>query len=382
MTASFPSHSAFPDAAYPVPGSSAGQLITPLDLPVAPTLAAHPAVDVSFIIPVYNEVENVDALVREVIETGHQLNGRSFELVIVDDGSRDGTDRALRHLVDTFPQLRVVRLKRNFGQTAATAAGFRYARGRYFVTLDGDLQNDPAQVPEIIEMLERDGIDIVCGWRKNRQDKALTRKLPSLIANRIIGAVTGVHIHDYGCSLKVYRAEVAREVPLYGEMHRFIPALASIDGAVIREVPVSHRARIAGSSKYGLSRTFKVILDLLTVLFLKRFITRPLHMFGRVGFAFFFIGALTLTYLLIDKLLFQHDIGSRPLLTLGVLMFMTGIQLISTGLIAEIQARTYFESQNKPIYKVRELFEHASLVQPAIPALADVNAVQESAPRA
>lgn len=326
----------------------------------------QPAVDVSFIIPVYNEVENVDALIREVAQTGYRLN-RSFEIVIVDDGSKDGTVQALRHLSDEFPQLRVVCLKRNFGQTAATSAGFRYARGKYFVTLDGDLQNDPAQVPEIIDMLENEHLDIVCGWRKHRQDKALTRKLPSMIANRIIGSTTGVKIHDYGCSLKVYRAEVAKEVPLYGEMHRFIPALASIDGAVIKEVPVNHRPRVAGSSKYGLSRTFKVILDLLTVLFLKRFLTRPLHVFGRAGLAFFFAGTLLLAYLVVDKLAFHHDIGTRPLLTLGVLMFMTGIQLISTGLIAEIQARTYFESQDKPIFKVREIIQHdpISLSQPA-----------------
>lgn len=317
-------------------------------------------VDVSFIIPVYNEVDNVDALIREVAQTGYRLN-RSFEMVLVDDGSKDGTVQALRHLSDEFPQLRVVCLKRNFGQTAATAAGFRYAQGKYFVTLDGDLQNDPAQVPEIIDMLEAENLDIVCGWRKHRQDKALTRKLPSMIANRIIGASTGVKIHDYGCSLKVYRAEVAKEVPLYGEMHRFIPALASIDGAVIKEVPVNHRPRVAGTSKYGLSRTFKVILDLLTVLFLKRFLTRPLHMFGRAGFAFFFVGALILGSLVVDKLLFGHDIGTRPLLLLGVLMFLTGIQLISTGIIAEIQARTYFESQDKPIYKVREVIQHEAL---------------------
>jgi glycosyltransferase involved in cell wall biosynthesis len=316
-------------------------------------------IDVSFIIPVYNEVENVDALVEEVVATGNRL-GRPFEIVIVDDGSKDGTVPALRALALEYPQLRVVCLKRNYGQTPATAAGFRYARGKYFVTLDGDLQNDPAQVPEIIEMLEAEGLDIVCGWRKNRQDKALTRKLPSMIANRLIGAATGVKIHDYGCSLKVYRAEVAKEVPLYGEMHRFIPALASIDGAIIKEVPVSHRARVAGSSKYGLSRTFKVILDLLTVIFLKRFLTRPLHMFGRAGLAFLMAGAVILAYLIFDKLVLNEDIGTRPLLTLGVLMFMTGIQLISTGLIAEIQARTYFESQDKPIFKVREVFQHGA----------------------
>lgn len=324
---------------------------------IQPSLSQTAEVDVSFIIPVYNEVDNVDALIEEVAATGYRLN-RSFEIVVVDDGSKDDTVSALRALALQYPQLRVVCLKRNFGQTPATAAGFRYARGKYFVTLDGDLQNDPAQVPEIIDMLEAEGLDIVCGWRKNRQDKALTRKLPSMLANRLIGAATGVKIHDYGCSLKVYRAEVAKEVPLYGEMHRFIPALASIDGAVIKEVPVSHRARAAGASKYGLSRTFKVILDLMTVILLKRFITRPLHMFGRAGMAFLLVGSVLLAYLIFDKLVLHEDIGTRPLLTLGVLMFMTGIQLISTGLIAEIQTRTYFESQDKPIFKVREVFQH------------------------
>lgn len=317
--------------------------------------AAYP-VDVSFIIPVYNEVENVDALVREVAQTGDKLH-RSYEIVIVDDGSRDGTVKALKVLSQEFPTLRVVCLKRNFGQTAATSAGFAAARGRYFVTLDGDLQNDPSQVPELVDMLENEELDIICGWRKNRQDKALTRKLPSMIANRIIGASTGVKIHDYGCSLKVYRSEVAKEVPLYGEMHRFIPALASIDGARIKEVPVNHRARVAGESKYGLSRTFKVILDLLTVVFLRRFMTRPLHLFGRAGFAFFMVGVVVLGYMLELKLT-GHHIGNRPLLLLGALMFMTGTQLISTGLIAEIQSRTYFEAQNKPIYKIREIIEH------------------------
>ncbi len=336
---------------FPTPAASqdAEQAVKNAFLGVSP--------DVSFIIPVYNEVENVDALIREVAETGYRLQ-RPFEIVVVDDGSKDGTVASLKRLTKTYPQLRVVCLKRNYGQTPATSAGFHYARGKYFVTLDGDLQNDPAQVPEIIEMLEAEGLDIVCGWRKNRQDKALTRKLPSMIANRIIGAATGVKIHDYGCSLKVYRAEVAKDVPLYGEMHRFIPALASIDGAIIKEVPVSHRARVAGSSKYGLSRTFKVILDLLTVVFLRRFLTRPLHMFGRAGLGFLFTGMVILFYLLLDKFLLGHDIGSRPLLITGVLMFMTGIQLISTGLIAEIQARTYFESQNKPIFKIREVVEH------------------------
>lgn len=337
------------------------ETLSPSLRPSAAMLHAMPeqgtAIDVSFIIPVYNEVENVDALIREVVQTGDRLN-HSYEIVIVDDGSKDGTVQALRALSEEFPQLRVICLKRNYGQTPATSAGFNNARGKYFVTLDGDLQNDPAQVPEIIDMLEKEHLDIVCGWRKHRQDKAITRKLPSMIANRIIGASTGVKIHDYGCSLKVYRAEVAKEVPLYGEMHRFIPALASIDGAVIKEVPVNHRPRIAGESKYNLSRTFKVILDLLTVVFLKRFLTRPLHMFGRAGIGFLMVGAIILGYLFIDKFIFGADIGTRPLLTVGVLAFMAGIQLISTGLIAEIQARTYFESQNKPIFKVREIIQH------------------------
>jgi len=334
-----------------------------------PAFSEHPVIDVSFIIPVFNEVENVDALIREVAQTGARLN-RSFEIVIVDDGSKDGTVTALEHLCTKFPQLKVVCLKRNYGQTAATSAGFHHARGKYFVTLDGDLQNDPAQVPEIIDMLELENLDIICGWRKHRQDKALTRKLPSMIANRIIGATTGVKIHDYGCSLKVYRAEVAREVPLYGEMHRFIPALASIDGAVIKEVPVNHRPRVAGTSKYGLSRTFKVVLDLLTVLFLKRFLTRPLQLFGRLGLSFLLAGSLLLAYLMVDKIFFHHNIGNRPLLTLGVLLFITGIQLISTGLIAEIQSRTYFESQNKQIFKVREVLQATPSAQGNLAATA------------
>lgn len=319
--------------------------------------AVPPPVDVSFIIPVYNEVENIEALIKEVNETGERLK-RSYEIVIVDDGSRDGTPEGLKELSRFYPALRVVRLKRNYGQTAATSAGFYHARGKYFVTLDGDLQNDPAQVPELIDMLEAESLDIICGWRKHRQDKALTRKLPSMIANRIIGASTGVKIHDYGCSLKVYRAEVAKEVPLYGEMHRFIPALASIDGAVIKEVPVNHRARVAGESKYGLSRTFKVILDLLTVVFLRRFLTRPLHVFGRAGILFLVTGAVISAWLTVEKLAMGHNIGQRPLLMLGILLILTGIQLISTGLIAEIQVRTYFESQNKQIFKVREVIAH------------------------
>jgi len=314
-------------------------------------------VDVSFIIPVYNEEENVEALLQEVNAAGLRLK-RPYEIVIIDDGSKDQTVPMLKTAVErgNVP-LRVIELRRNYGQTAATSAGFDAARGKYIVTLDGDLQNDPADVPALIEMMDTENLDIISGWRKHRQDKALTRKLPSLIANRLIGETTGVKIHDYGCSLKVYRAEVAKDVPLYGEMHRFIPALASIDGAIIKEVPVNHRPRLRGVSKYNLSRTFKVVLDLMTVLFMKRFFTRPLHMFGRVGFGFLAVGLLIELGLMIEKFGLGNDIGSRPMLMFGVLMILTGIQLLSTGLIAEIQVRTYFESQHKPIYKIRNLFE-------------------------
>ena len=318
--------------------------------------AVSGGIDVSFIIPVYNEVENVVPLVREVTETGERLKGgRTFEIVIVDDGSKDATVDKLKQLAQTNAHLRVICLKRNYGQTPATAAGFAHARGRIFVTLDGDLQNDPANVPELVETLEAEDLDIISGWRQNRQDAVLSRKLPSMIANRIIAFFTGVKIHDNGCSLKVYRAEVARAVPLYGEMHRFIPALASIDGAVIREMPVAHRPRERGESKYNISRTFKVILDLLTVVLMKRFFTRPLHMFGRAGFACFFAGALILLELAVEKLVLGHNIGTRPMLIFGALLFMTGVQLVSTGLMAEIQVRTYYESQNKPIYTIKEI---------------------------
>lgn len=321
---------------------------------VYPDIEQAYAVDVSFVVPVYNEIENVDALVEEINQAGRELK-RPYEIVIVDDGSSDGTVMQLRKLSKRNPELHVVCLKRNYGQTAATAAGFHYARGKYLVTLDGDLQNDPADVPRLIKMIEEEDLDIISGWRKNRQDKAVTRKLPSMIANKLISMTTGVEIHDNGCSLKVYRSEVAKNVPLYGEMHRFITALASIDGAVIKEVVVNHRPRLRGQSKYNLSRTFKVILDLMTVLFMKRFFTRPLHMFGRVGLAFLFVGFLTLGYLVFDKVIFHENIGNRPLLLFGTLLMMTGFQFISTGLIAEIQVRTYFESQKKAIYKVKEI---------------------------
>lgn len=310
--------------------------------------------DVTFIAPVFNEEENVDPLVKELHATGERLN-RPFEIVLVDDGSSDTTVAKLKALLPQYPTLRVVCLKRNFGQTPATAAGFASARGKYIVTLDGDLQNDPSDVPKLVDMLEAEELDIIQGWRKDRKDNAVMRKLPSAIANWLIAKVTGVPMHDNGCSLKVYRAEVAKNVPLYGEMHRFIPALASIDGAAIKEVPVGHRERVAGTSKYGISRTFKVMLDLLTVVLMKRFFTRPIHLFGRLGFLLLGASVLIGLYLIFVKFALGHSIGDRPLFVLDTLLFLTGVQMISTGLIAEIQVRTYFESQDKPIYKIKEI---------------------------
>ena len=309
---------------------------------------------ISAIIPVYNEVENVELLCNSLINAFSQLN-RSFEIIFVDDGSIDGTHDILRTLSDKYNCIKAVRFRRNYGQTAAMAAGFDYASGEIVISLDGDLQNDPADIPRLIAKLE-EGYDVVSGWRKNRRDAFINRKLPSMIANRIISKMTGVHLHDYGCSLKAYRSEIAKELNLYGEMHRFIPALASIEGANIVEMPVNHHARQFGTSKYNILRTFKVILDLLTVVFLRKFMTRPLHVFGRAGLISLFLGLAVSGYLAFDKIFYMQDIGNRPLLLLGILLILTGFQLLSTGIVAEILIRTYYESQNKPIYKVKEVY--------------------------
>lgn len=310
---------------------------------------------ISLIIPVYNEEDSIIPLLRELLAVGESLNV-PFEIIFVDDGSTDSTVAVLRQYVPEFAGfLKVIELRRNYGQTAAMAAGFAQASGDILVTLDGDLQNDPQDIPLLIQRLVESDCDMVVGWRQNRQDAVLSRKIPSYIANRIIGAMTGVKFRDYGCSLKAYRRELAQEMPLYGELHRFIPVLASMEGARIEQVPVNHRSRQYGQSKYNLSRTFKVILDLMMLLFLKRFFTRPLHMFGRVGMGALAIGLVILGSLVYQKFAFHVDIGDRPLLMLGVLLMMTGIQLISTGLLAELQIRTYFEAQNKPPYKIRKI---------------------------
>jgi len=314
--------------------------------------------DLSVVIPVYNEALNVAELYRELSDTLGAW-GRPYELVFVDDGSADETFEVLTGLQADDARVRVIRLRRNFGQTAAFAAGFAHARGRYIATSDGDLQNDPRDLPAMVERLEQ-GADLVCGWRKDRKDPFLNRRLPSMLANQLISWATGVRLHDYGCSLKVFRAEVVRSMRLYGEMHRFLPAIASEFGVRIDEQVVNHRARKAGRSKYGIGRTVRVLLDLVTVKFLLSYSTRPLQMFGLIGLFVGGLGGAILAYLGYVRLTTPEAIGDRPLLLLGVLLAFTGVQFITIGLLAELQARTYHESQDKPIYAIREILETAA----------------------
>lgn len=312
-----------------------------------------PIVDVSVVIPIKDEVESLPLLLKAISSTltDSKLN---YEIICVDDGSRDGSAEFLKEQAQIRTDLKAVILRRNYGQTAAMSAGFNYATAKVIVTLDADLQNDPADIPMLITKLD-EGYDLVSGWRQNRQDGALNRLLPSKIANWLIRGATSVYIHDYGCSLKAYRAELVADMNLYGELHRFLPALAYIEGARITEVPVRHHARRFGQSKYGISRTFRVLMDLLTILFMKKFLTRPMHVFGMLGLISMVSGAGIGIYLTLVKLVFHVDIGNRPLLILAVLLLLTGVQLFSFGLLAELLMRTYHESQGRPIYRVREV---------------------------
>jgi len=316
-------------------------------------------IQLSVVIPVRNEAASLEELHRELTETLQRF-GHSYEIIVVDDGSTDRSFEILARLQSLDPRLRIIRFRRNFGQTAAFSAGFAYARGRLIVTSDGDLQNDPRDIPAMVRKLEDEQLDIVCGWRKERKDAFLSRLVPSMIANRLISWATGVQLHDYGCSLKVFRADVVKPLKLYGEMHRFIPAIASEQGVSIAEVAVNHRARRHGSSKYGISRTIRVILDLLTVKFLLSYSTRPVQIFGLIGFAMAIPGALITAYLAFVRMIGAESIANRPLLTYGILLFFTGVQLITLGLLAEMMARTYHESQNKPTYVIREVRESES----------------------
>lgn len=315
-------------------------------------MAAEPTPSLSVVVPLYNEEGSLPHLIEQLLAALRPL-GRSFELVLVDDGSRDGTAAVLRDQVERIPELVAVLLRRNYGQTAAMAAGFDASRGELIVTLDGDLQNDPADIPLLLELMERDQLDLVSGWRHRRQDNRISRLLPSLLANRLIARVTGVRLHDYGCSLKAYRREVVADMNLYGELHRFLPALAYIEGARIGEVQVNHHPRRYGQSKYGIDRTFRVLMDLLTVWFMKRFLTRPMHVFGFAGLVSLSAGLLMALWLVGEKLVLGVDIGNRPLLLLAVLAILSGVQLFGFGLLAELQMRTYHESQGRPIYRVR-----------------------------
>jgi glycosyltransferase involved in cell wall biosynthesis len=307
---------------------------------------------ISVVVPLYNEAENVRDLHAQ-LTAALERSGRPFELVLVDDGSRDGTADLLLQLEARDPRVVPVLLRRNFGQTAAFSAGFDRSRGDVVVTSDGDLQNDPADIPALVEKLEAEDLDMVCGWRRARQDP-LSKRVPSFFANRLISWATGVRLHDYGCSLKAMRGDVARGLRLYGEMHRFIPAVASWSGVTLAEVAVNHRPRTRGTSKYGIGRTTRVLLDLFTVKFLASYGTRPAHLFGLLGLAGVGLGAAVMVYLAVLKLVFDEALAGRPLLILGVLLFLTGVILVSFGLIGELLVRTWHESQGKSIYVVRE----------------------------
>jgi glycosyltransferase involved in cell wall biosynthesis len=308
--------------------------------------------DISVVVPVLNEEESLPHLYQRLTEV-LASSGYSYEIIVIDDGSTDGSHDVLRELQAKDDHLWVVRFRRNYGQTAAFAAGFDRAQGDVIITIDADLQNDPADIPELMAKMA-EGYDVVSGWRKDRQDRFLDRRLPSIVANRLIGWATGVRIHDYGCSLKAYRRDVLAEVQLYGELHRFLPALAYSVGARVVEIPVRHHARRYGKAKYGLSRTLKVFLDILAVRFLMSYSTRPIHIFGLLGLLSFLIGGALLAYLAVVRLFLQQPIADRPLLLLGILLTMLGVQLITSGLLAELVIRTYYESQGKSIYIVRD----------------------------
>lgn len=306
---------------------------------------------VSIVIPLYNEEENVEILHERLTETMVTIG--DYEIVYVDDGSTDKTLQLLEEIQKKDENVVVLSLRRNFGQTAAFAAGFDFVRGEAVVTMDGDLQNDPKDIPRLLELMK--DYDLVSGWRKKRQDTFITRRLPSVIANWLISKVTGVGLHDYGCSLKAYRRDVVKNLKLYGEMHRFIPAVASWYGVRIAEIETTHHPRLRGKSKYGMSRTIKVLLDLITVKFLQSFSTKPIQFFGPLG-VFFGLGGLGISaYLTLSKLFQGIDIGGRPLLLLGALLIIVGIQFIGMGLLGEMIVRVYHESQKKPIYTMKKI---------------------------
>jgi glycosyltransferase involved in cell wall biosynthesis len=306
----------------------------------------------SVVIPAYNEEENVPILYEKLKKVLDGL-GQDYEIIFVDDGSTDGTYQRLKQLAEKDSRLKIIRFKRNYGQTAAMSAGFEHAKGDVIITLDADLQNDPEDIPLLLEKL-KEGYHVVSGWRKDRKDPFLSRKLPSMVANWLISKITGVHLHDYGCTLKAYRAEVVKDLELFGDMHRFLPALTKRRGAKITEVVVRHHPRMFGRSKYGIGRTVRVLLDIMLVKFLNEYINKPLYMFGSVGFLLLGLGLFSLFYLIFLKLFLEEPIGRRPLLILSVLLILAGIQLISTGLLAELLVRIYYRTKDAKPYIIQE----------------------------
>ena len=319
---------------------------------IEPEVIKLPELDLSVVIPVYNEEGNIDRLYAELTAALEEI-GRDYEVIAINDGSVDRSFERLNALQARDSRWQILHFRRNYGQTAAIAAGFDAARGGIVVTIDADLQNDPRDIERILEKAA-EGYDIVSGWRQNRKEPLFLRRIPSMLANRLISRATGIHLHDYGCTLKAYHFDVVKNVQLYGELHRFIPALASQIGIRVTEIPVQDRARHWGSSKYGFGRTFKVMLDLITVMFLLSYFNRPLYIFGAAGFVVGLVGTLLGLYLTVFKLLTENKIGDRPLLQLAVLLMVLGVQFISTGIVADMIMRTYHESTQKPIYYIRE----------------------------
>ncbi len=308
--------------------------------------------DISVVIPLLNEEENIPILFQELVDVFVPLHLK-YELIFVDDGSTDTSLAILKNIQREYPQVVYISLRKNFGQTAAMSAGFDYASGNVIIAMDADLQNDPRDIPRMLEKIN-EGLDVVTGWRHDRKDPFISRKLPSMIANKIISSATGVDLHDYGCTLKAFRHDVIDNLQLYGEMHRFIPAIASGMGVSIAEVKVNHRARRFGSSKYGISRTIRVILDLITVKFLLSYSTRPIHVFGTMGILSGGIGFIIALIMTIQRQIYHQSISDRPLLLLAIFLMFVGVQFVTMGLIAEMLSRTYHESQNKPTYYIRE----------------------------
>ena len=309
-------------------------------------------IDISIVVPIFNEEDSLSDLVAQLLQV-LRPSGENFELILVNDGSTDKTSDVLERLSTEIPELVCIFLRKNYGQTAAMSAGFDKSKGEIIVSLDGDLQNDPADILSLVNRI-RDGFDLVSGWRYQRKDSLISRKFPSMIANRLISRVTGVYLNDYGCSLKAYRKEVLADIRPYGELHRFLPVLANIEGARITEIRVKHRARKYGSSKYGIDRTYRVLMDLLTVWFMNRFLTRPMYIFGFGGILAILTSCVMSFYLLIIKIM-GEDIGTRPFLMFSLILGVAGVQLFALGLLGELQIRTYYESQGRKIYRIRNI---------------------------